>query len=293
MACIANHSLKCGDSLVGLNLLQLYAFNFKPLENNSICKQEIDNILFSCTRLREQIRDLSYADTKSSLDIEKSRHKLFIELDKQTNKARCIGDLILSVFFDENLKNETSRSKELIVRYNRLLPYLEGSIIFPDDLIKLANNFRDKLSSFHWELEFPEIFCSQKSGFDCIVGNPPFLGGGKISGIFGNKYKDWLLILHEQSHGNSDYCAHFFRRSSTLLGKCGILGLIATNTISQGDTRTTGLKYLCNNGWVIYDATPNLPWPGSATVVVSICHLAKGDFIEQIKNDIQLHYVEN
>ena len=30
---------------------------------------------------------------------------------------------------------------------------------------------------FHWFLEFPEIFV--KGGFDCILGNPPFLGGTK------------------------------------------------------------------------------------------------------------------
>ena len=27
---------------------------------------------------------------------------------------------------------------------------------------------------FHWELEFPEIFRAY-NGFDCIVGNPPYI----------------------------------------------------------------------------------------------------------------------
>ena len=30
---------------------------------------------------------------------------------------------------------------------------------------------------FHWFLEFPEVFSD--GGFDCILGNPPFLGGQK------------------------------------------------------------------------------------------------------------------
>ncbi|EPD1442892.1 Eco57I restriction-modification methylase domain-containing protein, partial [Escherichia coli] len=29
---------------------------------------------------------------------------------------------------------------------------------------------------FHWPLEFPEVFIRERSGFDAIVGNPPFLG---------------------------------------------------------------------------------------------------------------------
>ncbi len=33
---------------------------------------------------------------------------------------------------------------------------------------------------FHWFLEFPEIM--ERGGFDCILGNPPYLGGTKLSG---------------------------------------------------------------------------------------------------------------
>ena len=33
------------------------------------------------------------------------------------------------------------------------------------------------LASFHWEIEFPEVFERPVPGFDAVVGNPPFLGG--------------------------------------------------------------------------------------------------------------------
>ncbi len=36
--------------------------------------------------------------------------------------------------------------------------------------------------------------------------------------------------------------AHFFRRAFGLLQQGGNFGLIATNTIRQGDTRATGLR---------------------------------------------------
>ena len=36
---------------------------------------------------------------------------------------------------------------------------------------------------FHWFLEFPEVM--DAGGFDCILGNPPFLGGKKLSGSLG------------------------------------------------------------------------------------------------------------
>jgi hypothetical protein len=58
------------------------------------------------------------------------------------------------------------------------------------------------------------------------------------------------------------------------------LGLIATNTIAQGDTRTTGLQWLTQNEWRIYDAVSSMPWPGTAAVTVSVVHALHGTPIE-------------
>jgi hypothetical protein len=72
--------------------------------------------------------------------------------------------------------------------------------------------------------------------------------------------------------------AHFFRRCFQLLRPGGSLGLIATNTIAQGDTRSTGLRWICLNGGTIYSARKRYKWPGVATVVVSVVHLRKGAY---------------
>src|SRR5207247_8164836 len=58
-------------------------------------------------------------------------------------------------------------------------------------------------------------------------------------------YLDWLKTVHDESHGNADLVAHFYRRAFNLLRKDGCFGLIATNTIGQGDTRSTGLRWIC------------------------------------------------
>ena len=81
-------------------------------------------------------------------------------------------------------------------------------------------------------------------GFDAIVGNPPFPGKNTISASSGPRYLPWLQTLHEGAHGNADLVAHFFRRAFALLREGGAFGLIATNTIGQGDTRETGLERL-------------------------------------------------
>ena len=88
-------------------------------------------------------------------------------------------------------------------------------------------------------------------------------------------YPDWLKTVHPESHGNADLVAHFFRRAFDLIRSGGAFGLIATNTIGQGDTRSTGLRWICNHGGTIYAARKRLKWPGEAAVVVSVVHVSQ------------------
>src|SRR5207253_1780547 len=53
-------------------------------------------------------------------------------------------------------------------------------------------------------------------------------------------------------------------------------GLIATNTIAQGDTRAGGLRWICTHGGTIYAARKRVKWPApGAAVVVSVVHVAR------------------
>src|SRR5690606_2946722 len=107
----------------------------------------------------------------------------------------------------------------------------------------------------------PEVFQRDNPGYDAIVGNPPFAGKNTIIGGNRAHYLPWLQTLHEGAHGNADLVAHFFRRSFKLIREGGAFGLIATNTIGQGDTRDTGLATLLESGGAIARATRRLKWP--------------------------------
>lgn len=96
-------------------------------------------------------------------------------------------------------------------------------------LVSLHNSF------FHWFLEFPEVF--NEGGFDCILGNPPYLGGKKISGSFGDQYLNWLKYYYAPCGGLTDFVAYFLRRNYNIIRVGGFEAIITTNTIAQGDTR--------------------------------------------------------
>ena len=122
------------------------------------------------------------------------------------------------------------------------------------------------------------MFGREQPGFDVYVGNPPFAGNNTLVQCYPEGILDWFKQLHAESGGQCDLVAQFFRRCFDLLRPDGSMGLIATNTIAQGDTRTSGLRWICLNGGTIYAARKRYKWPGVAAVVVSVVHLLKGGY---------------
>ena len=125
------------------------------------------------------------------------------------------------------------------------------------------------------------MFSRGTPGFDAIVGNPPFMGGMKISGSLSSEYLGWLCDCCPEAGDRTDLVAYFFRRSFSLLRGGGALGLVATNTIAQGDTRRGGLTWIARNGGDIFFGTRRLRWPGPAAVIVSVVHIFKGKYPAQ------------
>ncbi len=91
-----------------------------------------------------------------------------------------------------------------------------------------------KVNTFHWILEFPEVFLEQQ-GFDIVVGNPPY-GQNSIN----NNDRDILqktwnpVSMNKKSKGGSyNTSAIFIERSYYLLKEKGILGFIVNNSIAR------------------------------------------------------------
>jgi len=287
-----DHSLRHGDSLVGLDFDQIRAFHWKRPEEGDGKKgapkqlelfgREIAAALDEAILLRQKIGELG--DTPVD-DREKAR--LFWDGQDALDRVRLIGDVIVGAFFAH--ESEKDRGTERGRREDLVRAWLGTGGPPSDELREMQRAIRARVPVFHWMAEFPEIFYAERPDplddntvnraafMDAFVGNPPFAGKNAITDGNGEGYVAWLQAVHEPAHGNADLSAHFFRRADSLIGLHGTIGLIATNTIAQGDTRATGLQYLVEGGARIYAATRNLPWPGQAAVVVSVVHFAKGN----------------
>ena len=195
---------------------------------------------------------------------------------RRSKPFRLFGDLVVTGFFEGRKQKERELRR---TAYAALVA--DGEAEACRDEIDDRRSGDPQLAPLHWEIEFPEVFepeMSASSGFDALVGNPPFAGKNTLAAANVTGYPDWLKAVHEESHGNADLVAHFFRRAFTLVREGGTFGLIATNTIAQGDTRSTGLRWICMHGGEIYHARRRRRWPGQAAVVVSVVHVHRGPF---------------
>ena len=262
-----DHALRHGDSLVGLSRQQIELFHWKEdaqafqlgTETLSV-REHVSKI----AELRNLIRECGSSSSEQELSL------VLEEVDDELRSVRKFGDIVLSAFFEK----DKATAREL-----RRQEYADSVVRdgLNSENASLAN-MDPPVEPFHWELEFPEVFDRENPGFDVIIGNPPFAGKNSILNSNAVGYLDWLKQVHPQSHGNSDLVAHFFRRAFNLMRNDGALGLIATNTIGQGDTRSTGLRWICTNGGTIYRARRRIRWPGEASVVVSVVHITKGRY---------------
>ncbi|MGR9476946.1 Eco57I restriction-modification methylase domain-containing protein [Rhizobium leguminosarum] len=270
-----DHALKCGDSLVGLTKDQIAATHWDTTKQPTFVGKLVSDHLKEAERLRFEIQTraewASAAELGAQLRI----------VDARLDMARLVGDGVLAAFFS------AGKSKSRIAALVDFQKIVQTNITSPDWFDRIVAHSRTlttgkgALQPFHWEVEFPEVFDprarARNPGFDAVVGNPPFAGKNTI--IAGNRdhYLSWLQAMHEGSHGNADLVAHFFLRSFRLLRQGGAFGLIATNTIGQGDTRATGLTKIISQGGAIFHARRRLKWPGEAAVVVSVVHIVKGE----------------
>lgn len=282
-----DHSLRAGDSLVGLTREQIARFHWDATKSRVLGQDQLEKNIERVSRYRREILEIA-EDNEYSILLKQEK---LAAADQALESVRRAGDLLVAAFFggEKSKEREELRKQHL----NHFANASHGSVPDLQKEMGIIDRLRGGplgVTPFHWEIEFPEVFTTAAEGqvtggFDVIVGNPPFAGGRTVGDRFGENYLGWLQEVHRESHGNSDLVAHFFRRAFNLLGLGGCFGLIATNTIGQGDTRSTGLRWICTHRGTIYQTRKRLKWPGQAAVIVSVVHVCKGPVREPYQLD--------
>lgn len=202
-------------------------------------------------------------------------------------KLKTIADMQVAQFFIP----KTTANKDCLVTDADYRQYLSSHKKLQDLASAKAVAMAQEKHFFHWFLEFPEVFVT--SGFDLDVGNPPFLGGLRISKNYGNNYLNYLQFHYPYCKGTCDFVAYFFRRNFNVVNANGFVSLISTNTITQGDTREGSLDVIQQNGGKINFAIKSIQWPGKASVSVSIITFTRRENIDFFIGNIKVEQINS
>jgi len=230
-----------------------------------VIEQQLDAILNrwqALSNLPEQ--------TPAQIDQKKQR---FIEFSQSQDAWTLneISALPIAQFYIE----KTNANKYKLITDAEYRRYLKGQQTPQGLAVAEAFAIAHKKRFFHWFLEFPEIMT--RGGFDCILGNPPYLGGTHLSGSYGYSFCEYIKWEFAPA-GLSDLVAYFLRRIFELLNPGGFTAFITTNSIKDGDIRKDGLEQVLSQGGAINMAVRGIKWPGRANLVVSLVAIYKGDW---------------
>jgi hypothetical protein len=267
--------LVAGDSLLGITSLEQYeCLHLDPaagrrLHEGVLFDPTVRALAVHAARQRSQIAELP--DDSAGLA---QKRRLLAEVEEKTAEARRYADLVVGAALATAGKSQRVRDDAALEAAQlAALSHRDSA----DDTAKADATRRRWLSTdlppgspprepLHWRLVFPEVF--ENSGFDAVIGNPPFLGGKKISGSLGSAYREHLVnVIGRGVKGHADLVAYFVLRAHELLNGSGQTGLIATNTLAQGDTREVGLDQIIAAGNEIRAAVKSEQWPSRSAVL--------------------------
>ena len=209
--------------------------------------------------------------TPAQIDAKKERFAAFSQ-GEHAGLLRAIADIPVAQFYVPMVPGNEAK----LVTDGEFRGYWRGQLAPQGHGADAARALSEQRRFFHWFLEFPEIL--EQGGFDCILGNPPYLGGQALSGTYGHAFCECMKLalrahraertggvfpppnqratpgrrLHRHHH-------HEFHRR-------------------RGCSQRMALEQVVAAGAQINMAVRGIKWPGTANLVVSLLALHKGEW---------------
>ncbi|WP_087075186.1 DNA methyltransferase [Arthrobacter sedimenti] len=265
-----------GNSLLGITSeRQLRAQHIDPshsrVNQRKLLQINVDSDLARAAQLRRELSS-GQVDDGDRMRSTRAKRKLLEESREVTARLRDVADGIIAA----GLREGGKPGKALEARYEDLADALyiaypsSGALgdrsrldsVLSVGLTPAVDTGDSSWKPLHWVIEAPDVILDH-GGFDAIIGNPPFLGGQKLTSAMGTDIRDWLVfVIAAGRRGSADLVAYFFLRAAELVHpKRGQIGLVATNTVAQGATREVGLDALLIDGLTIHRAVQSASWP--------------------------------
>ena len=254
------------------NKAELKAQNQTPLNLAPEIQKHLDDIL-------QRWRDLSGLPERTPAEIETKKRCYH---DFTTSQDACLLNQISCIPIAQFYLPKTQQNQSKLITDAEFHLYWSGQRHPQGQATAAAWATAVEKRFFHWFLEFPDII--ERGGFDCILGNPPYLGGGKLSTVYGSSFNAYVKHYFAPAHGQVDLLIYFIRRMFQLLAEAGVTGVIGTKTVAQGDSRLAGLHQIIHEGGCMAFAYTATRWPGEAAVDVALFGFTKQQWLPAILN---------
>ena len=269
--------LAAGDSLLGITSLeQLEYMHMDPKQGRKIHERGLVDFTSGVRelvgRVAESRRELAQIDGTTLEGLNRKRSVLG-DAELETGRVRLLADLVAGAALtnagkgERGMRDGSMSAADLARRLDTAEAEARLKAKEWLDTDRPDGSFERR--PLHWPLVFPEVF--EKDGFDAVIGNPPFLGGQKLTGALGESYRENLIQnIGSGVRGSADIISYFFLQIHKIIGQRGQTGIISTNTLTQGDTREVGLDQIVNKKAEIRKSTKSSRWP-SKNVALDYC----------------------
>ena len=290
-----DHHVKCGNAIVGFARREelgqgvpTAAFKTLPVDDKDVAtafrkknKEELQHQTQAALDFTPEIRGHLEAvleawqafsalpeQTPAQIDTKKEHFAAFSQ-GEHAGLLRTIAGIPVAQFYIPKMPGNEAK----LVTDGEFRGYWRGRLAPQGQGAAAARVLSEQRRFFHWFLEFPEIL--EQGGFDCILGNPPYLGDKALSGTYGHAFCECMKWRYAPA-GLTDLVVYFLRRIFGLLRDGGFTAIITTNSIVDGDVRKDGLEQVIAEGAQINMAVRGIKWPGKANLVVSLLAIHKG-----------------
>ncbi len=293
-----DHRIKCGDAIVGLTHKEELdeGIPTEAFKSMSVDDREIARTFWDKNKKERkdrnakevQLKTVFEKTTENSVQEAMKEYRTFNNLPESTpaeieRKAKAYkkfiegkGYAFLKAMADTKVAQffipKTNENKDRLMTDVDFRQIMTGYQGWTGPKTAYASSIAQQRKFFHYFLEFPEIFSA--GGFDCILGNPPYLGGNRINRTFGTMYCEFIKKQYSID-GNTDLVVYFLNKTFNILNSSGNLGLITSQSTKERTSRIDGLLRIINWGGIINYAFADRDWPGKANTKINLICIHK------------------
>ena len=239
-----DHHIRCGNSLIGAKIKNLSNLPELRRRRDTDETQTEFQMEFPFTdRVATAIGHYLLIDemeSRTADQIHAKEHQLDIA-QKMFSLHKGVANLWTSVYF-ENDVSQSDYHQALNALHSRDTNALENLPFY-----RRAQGIATEKKFFHWEIEFPEVFRDKygrekdNSGFDSVVGNPPYVRQEALGDI------KPFLKTYQSYNGLADLYVYFVEQAHELVRKHGRFGMITSNKFMRANYGKGLRTYLSTN----------------------------------------------